>query len=92
MKALRFQTGGRTRTKKARSPGGGFELDYEGRTTTTPPTLGVLTKDLPAAGVLGDEVEHALGLHDLVQADDVRMSQQFHDADLTEDLGQVVLR
>ena len=33
-----------------------------------------LTKYLPAGDVLGDEVEHVLGLHDLVELDDVRVA------------------
>lgn len=53
--------------------------------------LDKVIKDLAANGVLCDQVDHLISLHDLVEPDDVRMSQPFHYVHLAEDFREVLL-
>ena len=56
-----------------------------------PPVFDHVVEDLPVGGVLGDDVDHGLGLHHLVEADDGRVGEAAHDLDLAENLALVLL-
>ena len=49
-----------------------------------------IIKNVSFAGKLGDDVDHGLGLHDLVQSNDGRVKEASHDLDLPRNLPQVV--
>lgn len=51
----------------------------------------LLTEYLPAGRELGDDVDHVLGGHDLVELDDVGVVEELHDLHLAVDLLQVGL-
>ena len=51
--------------------------------------LVTLTKYFSARDILRHKVEHALGLHHLVELDNVGMVDQLHHLHLTVDLGEV---
>ena len=48
-----------------------------------------LTEDFALFGVLGDEVEHVFGFHDLVQADDVVVLQHLQDLHFAVKFAQI---